>query len=147
MNRTDSIGSSYNLTGFQAYLSVRNNLVAAGDTALTDAPLYAIPDSILTVTPTIGVASFSIAFTPTPLGTGERIFLSASPQRSAGRAFEGDVRLIQVSAAAGTSPQVILTNYTARFGVPVVGSRIFVVVQRYKNGFLSPSLITSAIVT
>ncbi len=147
MNRTDSIGSSYNLTGFQAYLSVRTNMVAAGDTPVPDAPLYTIPDSLASVTPTISSASMSIAWTPTPVGAGERVFVSASPQRSAGRAFEGDTRLIQVTAAAGASPLVILTNYSARFGAPVTGSRIFIVVQRYKAGFLSPSLITSAIVT
>lgn len=146
MVRTDTLGSSYSLTGFQAFVSVRANLAAAGDTAISDAPLYAPPDPLLSVTPTLGAASVSIAFTPTPMGAGERIFFSLSPQRSAGRSFEGDTRLISVSAAAAASPVSFLAAYQARFGTPVVGSRIFVVVQRYKGGFLSVPLITSAIV-
>lgn len=147
MLRTDALGSTYTLTGAQAYCSVNNNLAAAGDTALSDAPLLVIPDGILTVTPTISNVAFSVAWTPTPLGTGERIFIFAGPQRSAGRAFEGDYRLILVSAAAGTSPSNVLSVYQARFGTPVTGARIFVAVHRYKGGFLSPALSTSTVVT
>jgi hypothetical protein len=146
-SRTDSLGQTYFLTGFQAFVLIRNNLAAAGDAAVSDAPLYAPPDAILTLTPTISAASVSIAFTPTPLAAGERVFISMSPPRSAGRAFEGDVRLITVSAAAGTSPQSILSAYQARFGTPVTGQRIFVVAQRYKAGFLSTPLMNSTIVT
>jgi hypothetical protein len=146
MERTDSLGQAYFLTGFQAFVSVRSNLAAAGDAALADAPLYAPPDAMTSLTPTISAAAFSVAFAPTPLGAGEKLFLSASPPRSAGRAFEGDVRLIQVSAAAAASPFVVTTAYTARFGTPVVGQRIFVVGQRYKGGFLSTPVLTSAIV-
>jgi hypothetical protein len=147
IERTDSLGQAYFLTGFQAFVLVRNNLAAAGDAALTDAPAYAPPDPLLSVTPTISAASVSIAYTPTPLGAGERAFISMSPPRSAGRAFEGDVRLISVTAAAAASPASILAAYQGRFGTPVTGERIFVVIQRYKGGFLSTPLITSTIVT
>lgn len=144
--RTDSLGQTYFLTGEQAFLSVRNNLLAAGDAVVADAPLYAPPDAILSVTPTLSAAAQSIAFTPTPLSAGERIFVYMSPPRSAGRSFEGDVRLIQVSAAAAASPLVVTTAYTARFGAPVAGQRIFVVAVRYKAGFVSQPIMTSAIV-
>lgn len=147
INRNDSLGQSYNLTGFQAYVLINNNKLAAGDATIADAPLLLPPDPILTLTPTITSASYSVAFTPTPLGAGERIFISAGPQRSAGRTFEGDFRLMVVSAAAGTSPQVILTAYQARFGSPVTGGRIFTSVQRYLAGWLSVPIITSTIVS
>lgn len=146
MQRTDSLGEVYTLTGFQAYVSVRNNLVAAGDAVLSDAPLYAPPDPVLSVTATIGPASVSIAYTPTPLSAGERAFVSLSSPRSAGVAFEGDIRLVAVTAAAAASPALVTTNYTTRFGTPVIGQRIFVSVQRYKGGFLSQPVLTSAIV-
>lgn len=145
-SRTDSLGQSYSLTGFQCYVSLRSNLLAAGDAALAAAPLFAIPDAMLTCTPTIGVASVSIAYTPTPVAAGERVFISMGPQRSAGRSYEGDLRLISVTAAAAASPASILTSYQARFGVPVVGQRIFVGIQRYAGGFLSPMILTSAVV-
>jgi len=147
MFRTDSLGQTYTLTGLQAFASVNNNKAAAGDARLSDAPALQEPDAILTVTPTITTTSFSVAWTPTPLSAGERIFVFASPQRSAGRGFEHDYRLIAVSAAAGTSPLNILSAYTARFGAPVAGNRIFVSVERYSGGFTSSPLNASAVVT
>lgn len=146
MTRTDSLGQTYDLTGFQAYVSVCANLVAAGDAAVTDAPALEQPDAILTLTPTLTSASFSVAFTPTPLGAGERLLVFAGPQRSSGRGYEGDYRLVHVSAAAGTSPANVLSGYQGRFGSPTTGNRIFISCQRYHNGFLSAALTTSAVV-
>lgn len=144
--RYDALGQAYDLTGFAAFCSVNNNRLQAGDAVLADAPLYAPPAPITTVTPTATSASLSIAFTVTPLAAGERIFISCSPMRSAGRTFESDFRLITVSAAAAASPSNILAAYQARFGTPVTGSRIFVSVQRYLNGFLSTPILTSVVV-
>lgn len=144
--RNDSLGQAYTLTGFQAYCLVNNNNLAAGNAVVPDAVLYATPDQIASLTPTATTSTFSVAFTVTPLGTGERIFVSASPQRTAGRSFEGDFRLISVSAAAGTSPVNIFAAYQARFGSPITGNRIFVSVQRYLSGFLSLPIDTSIIV-
>lgn len=144
--RNDTLGQSYSLTGFQCYVQISNNRAAAGDAVIADAPAHLPPNPILTLTPTITAASYSVAFTPTPLATGERIFISASPQRSAGRLFEGDYRLMLVSAAAATSPSVILSAYIARMGTPVAGNRIFTSAQRYFNGFLSNPISTSNIV-
>ena len=146
MTRTDSLGQSYDLTGLQAYMSVNANNLAAANAITADAPAKVQPDAILTLTPTAGAAAFSVAFTPTPLGAGERIFVFAGPQRSSGRTYEGDFRLLQVSAAAGTSPQDVLSAYQGRFGSPAVGNRIFVAVQRYDLGFLSASLVASCVV-
>lgn len=145
-SRTDSLGQTYDLTGFQAYCSVNNNQLAAGNAVLPDAPLFALPAPIASVTPTATVATFSIAYTATPLGAGERIFVSCSPMRSAGRTYESDFRLILVSAAAAASPANIFAAYQGRFGTPVVGSRIFVSVQRYLAGFLSQPILTNVVV-
>lgn len=146
MTRNDSLGQTIDMTGFQAYVSVNTNNLNAGNSIVSDAPLYAPPAPITTVTPTISGAAFSVAWTPTPLNAGERIFISASPMRSAGRTYESNFKLISVSAAAGASPSNILAAYQARVGTPVTGSRIFVSVQRYLNGFLSTPILTSAIV-
>lgn len=143
MVRTDSLGQSYALNGFGAYCSVNNNLAAAGDSGVDDAPALVTPEAIATTTLTLTSASFSVAYTPTPLGTGERLFFYAGPQRSAGRQFEGDLRLIFVSAAAAASPANVLSAYSARFGAPVTGNRIFVSLVRYLGGFRSGPLLTS----
>lgn len=147
IQRTDSLGTVYTLTGFMAYCLVNNNRLAAGDAAVSDAPAYDLPDSIATITPTITVATFSVAYTATPLAAGERLFLSASPPRGAGRAFEGDYRLIMVTAAAAASPANPFSAYQARFGTPIVGNRVFISAQRYLAGFLSTPIATSTLVT
>jgi hypothetical protein len=146
MTRTDSLGQTYTLTGFQAYCSVNNNNDAAGSAAVSDAPALSTPSTILTAVITLTAASFSIAYTPTPLATGTRLFAFASPQRSAGRAFESDYRLIGVSAAAAASPLSIFTPYVARLGTPVVGNRIFLSLVTFFGGFVSGPLVTSAVV-
>lgn len=146
MQRTDSLGQIVTLTGFQAYCSLNNNQLTAGNAVLADAPLFAIPAPLTTLTPTITSASFSVAFTPTPLGAAERIFIFASPMRSAGRSYESDYRLISVGAAASASPSNVLAAYQARFGSPVTGSRIFTQVQRYAGGFVSTPIMASTVV-
>jgi hypothetical protein len=146
-SRTDPLGQSYTLTGFQAYCSVNNNNLAAGNAVVADAPAYAPPAPLTTLTPTISAASVSIAYTVTPLAAGARLFISMSPMRSAGRTFEGDLRLISVTAAAAASPASILTSYQARFGTPVTGSRIFTSAAVYLAGFMSAPLFTSTIVS
>jgi hypothetical protein len=80
------------------------------------------------------------------LSAGQKILIFAGPQRSAGRSYEGDYRLLLVSAAAGTSPQDCLAAYQGRFGSPVTANRVFVSVQRFYLGFLSSALVTSAVV-
>jgi hypothetical protein len=71
----------------------------------------------------------------------------ASPQRSAGRAFEGDFRYVLLSTAAQASPVNPLAAYSAKFGVPVIGNRIFFSLVSISLGFESAPLITSIVVT
>lgn len=147
MVRTDSLGQSYTLNGFTAYCSVNNNLAAAGDAATDDAPALVTPEAIATATVTLTDASFSIAYTPTPLPAGERLFTYASPQRSKGRSFEADFRLVAVSAAAAASPANIFSAYEARFGTPVIDNRVFLSLHRYSAGFLSGPLLKTSVVS
>lgn len=146
ITRTDSLGQYINLTGFQAFVSVNNNLAAAGDAQVNDAPALTTPDALQSLTPTVtDVPLVSIAYTATPLGAGQRLFLYASPPRSAGRNFENDLRLISVSAAAGASPLVATTAYQARFGNPVATQKVFFAAAVYDGGFLS-GLIRNAVI-
>jgi len=136
ITRSDSIGQAYTFNGFMAYCSVNNNKLAAGDAAVSAAPTITTPGTLLTVTLTLTSAAFSVAYTGTPLAAGVRAFIYASPQMSAGRSFNGDFALISVTAAAAASPANILTAYSARFGAPVTGNRIFMQIQLYNGGFL-----------
>jgi hypothetical protein len=145
MTRTDSLGQAYALTGAQAHASVNSTLDAAGDAMVDAAPAIVTPDAILTATITFSTTAFSIAYTPTPLSSGERLFVYASPLRSAGRSFESDYRLVTVTAAAAASPADVEAAYVARFGVPVVGSKVFLALVRYAGGFLSAPLYKAAV--
>ena len=146
MTRTDSLGQSYNLQGNQAYASVNNNRLLCGLAVVGDAPAVATPVNIVTATITLAAASMSIAYTATPLAAATYLAVFASPQRSAGRSFEGDFRFIKLSTAAQASPIVALTEYTAKFGVPVTGNRVFFSFVTLTLGFESGPFVTSAIV-
>lgn len=146
MTRTDALGQSYTLNGFEAFLSVNLNKLAAGDAAVTDAIALVSPSAPVLGVLTLTSASFSLAYTPTPLAAGRRLFVYASPQRAAGRSYEGDFRLVHVSAAAAASPANVLSGYSARFGAPVTGNRIFLGVSTYDSGFLSGHALMSQVV-
>jgi hypothetical protein len=143
--RTDKLGQPYTLTGFQCYCMINNNKLAAGDATVAAAPLIVTPGTLATVTITLTSAAMSVAYTTTPLAANTRLFSYVSLQRSAGRAFEGDFRLLAVSAAAAASPAVLTTAYTNRFGVMVTGTRIFFQFRLYNGGFLGAPLITSQV--
>lgn len=147
MSRTDSLGQSYNLTGLQAYTSLNANNLAAGNSVVSDAPALIEPASIATVTVTAeDTPTLSVAYTVTPLGSGQRLFFFAGPQRSQGRNFESDFRLVAVTAAAAASPLNALAGYQARFGSPVLDNKIFWQAQVYEGGFLSAPLGGSSVV-
>jgi hypothetical protein len=146
MARTDSLGQAYTLTGFQAYCSVNNVKSAGADAVVSDAPLLVTPSTPLTTTLTLTSAAFSVAYTPTPMPAATRLFIYCSPMRSAGRQFEADLRLIQVTAAAAASPANVFAAYSARFGVPVTGSKIFVALVAVAGGFESGPLLASQVV-
>lgn len=145
--RTDPLGQSYTMTGAQCYMSINMNNLDAGDAVVSDAPAKVSPVALISATVTTAGGTLSLAYTATPLGAGARLFVYASPQRSAGRSFEGDFRLIHVSAAAAASPANILAAYTAKYGVPVVGNKIFFSCQVYTSGFLSGPTLTSVVVS
>jgi hypothetical protein len=135
ISRTDSLGQSYTMNGFMAYCSINNNKLDAGDAAVSDAPAIVTPADLISATITLTAAAFSVAYTATPLAAANRLFIWVSPQGSAGRKFNGDYRLLTITAAAAASPANILAAYTARFGVPVVGNRIFLSLETYQAGF------------
>lgn len=146
ITRTDALGQTYTLNGFMAYCSINNNKLDAGDAVVADAPAIVTPPTLLTAVITLTAAAMSIAYTATPLAAGVRLFSFISPQKSAGRSFNGDYRLIAVSAAAAASPANVYAAYIARLGVPVVGNRIFFMLQTYQAGFIGSPFAVSQLV-
>jgi len=146
ISRTDSLGQAYTLNGFMAYCSVNNNKLDCGDAVVGDAPAIVTPVGLLTATITLTAIALSIAYTATPLAANTRLMIFVSPQKSAGRAFNGDYRLIAVTAAAAASPHNLLAAYTARCGVPVVGNRLFFSLTTYNGGFKGSPFAVSQLV-
>jgi hypothetical protein len=146
VQRTDSLGQTYDLTGLGAFCMININNLDAGNAVVDDAPAVISPAGLLTAVITTTGGVLSVAYTATPLAAGTRLFTYASPQRSQGRNFENDLRLIAVSAAAAASPANILAAYSARFGAPVVDNKIFFSFQVYDGGFLSAPLLKSTVV-
>lgn len=147
MVRNDALGQSYTLQGNQAHASVNNNRLLCGLAVVTDAPGIVTPVALTTVTPTITAAAFSFVFAATPLAAATYCAVFASPQRSAGRNFEGDFRFIKLSTAAQASPLIFTSEYTAKFGIPVLGNRIFLSVITITLGFESGATILSGLVS
>lgn len=147
MSRSDALGSTYTLNGFGAFMSVNNVLLESGGVRVTDAPALQSPATVDSATLTLTNAAFSVAFTPTPLATGAKLMVYASPQRNQGRSFESDYRLVFTGAAATTSPANILAAYTAKFGVPVTGNKVFLSVHVMLGGFRSGPLLVSQAVS
>lgn len=146
ISRTDALGQTYTMNGFMGYCSVNNNKLDAGDAAVADAPTIVTPADLLTATITLTAAALSIAYTATPLAANNRLFIWVSPQRSAGVKFNGDYRLLSVTAAAAASPSNSLAAYTAKFGVPIVGNRIFFSLETYQGGFKGSPFNVSQVV-
>jgi len=149
MTRTDSLGSTYDLTGFQAYLLINRNLHTYGAVAVSTAPPLSVVAGLLTMTLTLEEAIFSIAYTPTPLAAGNKALIFCTPSVSQGinRPAARSYRLIAVTAAAAASPADLLAPFTAKFGAPVLGSKVFVKARIMgPTGFVSEDLHASAIV-
>ena len=90
-----------------------------------------------------------IAFTATPLGAAERLYVWASSGKSVGRQFfQADLRWISVSGAAQASPYDASADYVAKFGAlvadQVIGLQVSVC-DRVK-GAVSPGIFARVVV-
>jgi hypothetical protein len=140
--RTDSLGQSHNLSGFQEYISLNAKRNAFGEATINDAPgAPSTLDSLSNITMTHSGANLNVAFTSSGALTGQRIGVYVSPQKSAGTGYVSDLRLLQTTAAAPVSPIQIGANYAARFGGLVTGNRVFVSLEPYNAGFTNPGVI------
>jgi hypothetical protein len=129
--KTDIFGDVKSPSGFNLYQRLNNNLSNIGAAAITVAPLAS---SVLTVV--IGALvmdattpAYTVALSgAVPAGTSMQIW--ATPGLSAGVSFvKSEYRLIQVEAAASGTPVDIAAAYTARYGSPVIGQKVFVQIK------------------
>lgn len=129
IERLNTQGQPYTLTGSQAHMMINRNRRLAGVADVADAPPLENPTLLTTavLTATVSPDALSVAFTPTPLAAGERIIIEMSRPVSAGRSFmpRSELKLITVSGLAPTSPQNVLAAWQAIYADFDLGQRIF----------------------
>lgn len=128
----NTLGQPYNPTGAQLFMLFSRTLIATGGSAYADAPstLPTIP-ALTGITPTItvttgAVSAMSLAFTPTPVPTGNALMVYASKVVSLGVNFtsRSTYRFITYATASTASPLDVLSAYEAVFGTPAATGKI-----------------------
>ena len=130
------LGQSGPLTGSQLYVKVNATLSQFGQATVNTPPSIpafpALAPQNLVITNTGGVIALRLTC---PTDPGEATIIRASAPQSAGREVCKDVRVLGACPAPMAGVSDITGLYTARFGVPAVGSKVFVVANQFVDGY------------
>jgi hypothetical protein len=149
----DALGQVQNLAPNAAFIQLNARLLFIGTPAVNSPPITVAPDALtaLTATVDIGVGgTFELAFTATPLGAAESLWIQAAVTNSAGINYVTNrLRALPTSPAAQASPFDTQAVIEARFGTLVVGVTVhqWISVLDQNSGLLSPPRRTSGVVT
>jgi len=124
---TDIFGDLRKPTGKNLFTALNINLFNAGQSAITDplSPVGVTGIAIDSLTINITTPTYELAHS---LGDSSvTVLVFATAPLSAGVSFvKSEFRLIQTFAGNAASPVDIETAYTAKFGTPPAGSKVFV---------------------
>lgn len=128
LKATDRIGNKHVIKGKQTYSRVNNNLLGAGSAAVSAAPsdqTVIAPTAASFNTNTSSVQTLTFAATPVPASTAY-IFKATKPL-SAGYSTppKSAFRVVKYIPAATATGYNSFADYTAIFGTPVTGKKIF----------------------
>jgi len=124
--RVNPLGTTYVLTGMQAYVGVNGELAAIGVAAVADAPTSDSPDApVLSITED-ELPDIAIGYTPTPVAAGTKMVMQSSPPRSRGVRYNSDYRTVAVLPAASASAWEAGAALTAKFGEVLDSKRYFI---------------------
>lgn len=127
--KTDVFGDLQNPSGFNLYVSLNNNLLNIGESALTTPPLpqAVINFTAFSVAAANGAQTLTLTFTPAIAAT-EKVLLFATPAVSPGKSFVKPLfRQIDVLENGDASPFSSETEYIARLGaIGTAGQKIVV---------------------
>ncbi len=131
-NKTDSLGDPVRVTGSQAFVALHayRRLFGLGLEATPpniQPSGFALTSLSLTAGVLAGALTMSLDFTPTPIADWGIVIL-ATPPLSPGINFTGRslYRVIGTRTPPVASPLDIADDYENKFGVPPVGTRVFV---------------------
>jgi len=128
VKNVDRLGNKHVVKGKQMFSRINNNLLQAGASALTTAPAdqtVTAPTAGSFATNSSSVQTLTFAATPVPANTAY-IFMATKPL-SAGYSIapKSAYRVVKVIPAATATGYNSFANYTAIFGTPVTGKKIF----------------------
>ena len=129
---SDIFGNSKILSGSTLFQKLNNNLLQAGESGLLVAPSPAdiITVSLESLTAAAGAPALSLAFTPTPVPAGFDLVIEATGNVPPGISFvKNKFRRLGIIEPAATSPDNLLSLWTAVHGTLVAGQQIFVRVK------------------
>jgi hypothetical protein len=130
---TDKLGQSIKLTGHQWYVSTGATLFQFGGDYPTDPPLTAAVFSASGATGTFTlVAGIHIDLSATG-GADDILGVSLSTPLSSGRTFCNKFRQYVLQSGDSATFTLTTATYSAAFGTPVVGQKVFVKLTPYNQ--------------
>lgn len=125
---TDIFGNTKILSGQALYVRLNANLALIGEAAIDDCPNpVAIPAFELSTVAADDSANTVILTGTTPVPADFALVVMGTPNITPGISFvKNRFRFVDAIAAAATSPYDISAAYTALFGDPVTGQKIFI---------------------
>lgn len=125
----DRLGQRQVLQGNAAYIMLNSRIVRCGLAGIDVPPVAQAPVPLTTITVTAAVAApaCEVAYTATPLGATEYLWVFAAVTDSPARKYvQNLLKLVHVSAAAAASPADILAELETRFGSLAIGQTVYV---------------------
>lgn len=149
---TNALGNSILLSGHQAYVRLNSRLDLVDEAVLTLPPIVNAPLALDTFAQSgdIGLGNVEAVYTATPLGASVILWVEAAVVNSPGITFVKNLfRFVGISTAAQASPFDNQSLIEAKFGVLIVGQRLFVRLSTFDTatGLKSVALESSIIIT
>lgn len=143
---TNSLGSTIHLTGAQCFVKVNTvNLQLARSIANTPPALPVfIACPVTAVDGTAGTPLLELSGAAAATGTTDMIF--ASPQLSAGVTFNGQYAFLTNTLTYTTGKAPITTAYTAKYGAPIAGKKVFIKVVQEQSGMQDNGTVLTCII-
>ncbi len=146
-NTNSTLGQNGKLTGSQLHTKINAALLAIGGTVVTTPPaaptFTPLPIDALEITNTAGVIAIKLHTTASP---PDGTMLRASLPQSAGTYRPISLRLLGTLGSPVANYITITNQFTAKFGVPAVGTKLFVQCNANTDGWEGPPVVLSALV-
>ena len=144
---TTRLGQSGPLSGFLMFMKINCVLAEFGQDQVDTPPAHpefgALAPQNLVITNTGGAIALKLTC---PTSPGQNTIVRASAPLSAGRKTCGDYRVLGMCPTPAQGSSVITSLYTARYGVPPAGTKVFVQVGQLVDGWEQVPVGFSAIV-